>query len=124
MKKKSNTQKSLMVWIVLFLVIVGLSNIFYQDPMADIGQEMTYTALTEAVAKGDVKSVQMQGQVLTGELKDGKKFKLTNKEDKWLDSEIGIHGIEMKHELQGEMISPVHPPPNCTIASLRHLRLM
>ena len=57
MKKKTNKQKGLMVWIVLFLVVIGLSNIFYQDPMADMGQEMTYTALTEAVEKGEVKAV-------------------------------------------------------------------
>ena len=96
MKKKSNTQKSLMVWIVLFLVIVGLSNIFYQDPMADIGQEMTYTALTEAVEKGDVKSVQMQGQVLTGELKDGKKFNSFMPEEAGLVALLQQNGVEIK----------------------------
>lgn len=32
---------------------------------------------------------------------------LVNKNDKWLDSTIGIHGIEMKHELLGKMVSAV-----------------
>lgn len=32
---------------------------------------------------------------------------LTLKTDKWLDSKIGIHGIEMRHELLGEMVSEV-----------------
>ncbi len=32
---------------------------------------------------------------------------LVNHSDKWLDSKIGIHGIEMRHELLGEMVSPV-----------------
>lgn len=32
---------------------------------------------------------------------------LVSKGDKWLDSKIGIHGIEMRHELIGEMVSPV-----------------
>ena len=32
---------------------------------------------------------------------------LVAKSDSWLDKSIGIHGIEMKHELQGEMVSPV-----------------
>lgn len=32
---------------------------------------------------------------------------LVQKEDKWLDAIIGIHGIQMRHELLGEMISPV-----------------
>ncbi len=34
-------------------------------------------------------------------------LELTQKDDKWLDKEIGIHGIEMKHELLGEMVSVV-----------------
>ncbi len=34
-------------------------------------------------------------------------LELVRKDDKWLDKEIGIHGIEMKHELLGEMVSPV-----------------
>jgi hypothetical protein len=29
------------------------------------------------------------------------------KSDEWLDKQIGIHGIEMRHELLGEMVSPV-----------------
>lgn len=32
---------------------------------------------------------------------------LVLKNDKWLDSTIGIHGIQMRHELLGEMVSPV-----------------
>lgn len=32
---------------------------------------------------------------------------LVKHSDKWLDSKIGIHGIEMRHELLGEMVSPV-----------------
>lgn len=32
---------------------------------------------------------------------------LVSKSDKWLDSKIGIHGIEMRHELLGNMVSPV-----------------
>lgn len=34
-------------------------------------------------------------------------LELVNKTDGWLDKQIGIHGIEMRHELLGEMTSPV-----------------
>lgn len=34
-------------------------------------------------------------------------LELVNKSDEWLDKQIGIHGLEMKHELLGEMTSPV-----------------
>lgn len=32
---------------------------------------------------------------------------LVNHSDSWLDSKIGIHGIEMRHELLGEMVSQI-----------------
>jgi len=34
-------------------------------------------------------------------------LELVSKSDYWLDKEIGINGIELKHELLGEMVSPV-----------------
>lgn len=34
-------------------------------------------------------------------------LELVNKSDQWLDKQIGIHGLEMKHELLGKMTSPV-----------------
>ncbi len=34
-------------------------------------------------------------------------LELVNKSDEWLDKQIGINGITMKHELLGEMTSPV-----------------
>lgn len=32
---------------------------------------------------------------------------LTAKQDSWIDAKLGIHGLEMKHELTGEMVSLV-----------------
>ena len=34
-------------------------------------------------------------------------YELVSQDDLWLDKQIGIRGLEMKHELLGEMISPV-----------------
>ena len=34
-------------------------------------------------------------------------YELIQKDDKWLDKQFGIRGIEMKHELLGEQISPI-----------------
>ncbi|MBR5554394.1 hypothetical protein IKU74_00095 [bacterium] len=34
-------------------------------------------------------------------------YELVQKDDKWLDKQFGIRGIEMKHELLGEQISPI-----------------
>lgn len=34
-------------------------------------------------------------------------YELISQDDLWLNKQIGIHGLEMKHELLGEMVSPV-----------------
>ncbi len=34
-------------------------------------------------------------------------YELVQQDDLWLDKQIGIRGLEMKHELLGEMVSPV-----------------
>ncbi len=34
-------------------------------------------------------------------------YELVKQSDIWLNKQIGIHGLEMKHELLGEMVSPV-----------------
>lgn len=34
-------------------------------------------------------------------------YELVRQSDIWLNKQIGIHGLEMKHELLGEMVSPV-----------------
>ncbi len=34
-------------------------------------------------------------------------YELVQKSDKFLDNLVGVHGLEMKHELLGEMVSPV-----------------
>lgn len=34
-------------------------------------------------------------------------YELASQDDLWLDKQIGIRGLEMKHELLGEMVSPV-----------------
>ena len=34
-------------------------------------------------------------------------YELVQKKDEWLDKQFGIRGLEMKHELLGEMVSPI-----------------
>lgn len=71
---KNPLPKSLLNWILIFLVVIGISNLFYQEPRPTATENLTYTALVEKIAKDEVKSIQIQGQALTGTLKDDKKF--------------------------------------------------
>ncbi len=66
-----------------------------------IKKELRHTDIEEiwGIGRRLTKNLKRHG-VLTAE-------ELIEKTDKWLDSKIGIHGIEMRHELLGEMVSPV-----------------
>ena len=66
-----------------------------------IQQELKNTNIEEVWGIGSrlTKRLKQLGVLTTDEL--------VNKPDEWLDKQIGIHGMEMKHELLGEMVSPV-----------------
>ena len=94
MRIKNTLSKSLSVWIVLFLVVIGLSHIFYRDPKAITPRELSYSALVQHIEKGDVKSVRLQGQNLTGDLKDGQKFA------SFVPQEAGLIGLLQQNQVE------------------------
>jgi len=71
---KSNLFKSLFFWIFLFLVLAAGSSILSQNMAPTTAREVTYTNLISQVEKGEIKAVQIQGQAISGETKEGKKF--------------------------------------------------
>ncbi len=95
-KKNSAMGKSFLVWGVLFLVVIGLSNIFYTDPKQKQAEELSYTALTTAIEKGEVKNIQIQGQALSGQMKDGKAFSSFMPADAGLVPLLQKQGVEIK----------------------------
>ena len=69
--------------------------------MCDILTELKNTKIEEiwGIGKRLTDSLKKNG-IITA-------LELVNKSDSWLDKQIGIHGIELRHELLGEMTSPV-----------------
>lgn len=72
--QNDSNKKSLAVWVIIFLVVITLANIFYKPREESKAEELSYSAFVDMVKKGDVVSATMQGQLLTGELKDNKNF--------------------------------------------------
>ncbi len=95
-KKNSAMGKSFLVWVALFLVVAGLSNIFYTEPDKKQSEELTYTTVTAAVKRGEVESVQIQGQALSGKMKDGQLFSSFMPEDAGLVPLLQEKGVEIK----------------------------
>lgn len=71
---QDSRKKSLLMWIIIFLSVITLANIFYKPEGPAKPEELTYTAFVDKVKAGDIKTVQLQGPILTGTLKDDKKF--------------------------------------------------
>ena len=64
-------------------------------------EELRHTSVHEIWGIGRRLSVKMaQNGILTA-------YELVQKSDKFLDNLVGIRGLEMKHELLGEIVSPV-----------------
>ena len=73
----------------------------YQIKEQDLKEELKNTRIEE---------IWGMGRKLTTKMKKNGIFtalELVEKSDEWLDKQIGINGIEMRHELLGEMTSPV-----------------
>lgn len=79
----------------------NISDGIYLIGKQKIKKELRHTNIEEiwGIGRRLTKNLKRHG-VLTAE-------ELVEKTDKWLDSKIGIHGIEMRHELLGEMVSIV-----------------
>lgn len=79
----------------------NISDGIYLIGKRKIKKELRHTNIEEiwGIGRRLTKNLKRHG-VLTAE-------ELVEKTDKWLDSKIGIHGIEMRHELLGEMVSTV-----------------
>ena len=79
----------------------NISDGIYLIGKQKIKKELRHTNIEEiwGIGRRLTKNLKRHG-ILTAE-------ELVEKTDKWLDSKIGIHGIEMRHELLGEMVSTV-----------------
>ncbi len=69
----SQFQKNLALWLVVLLFMIALFNIFSKPPQGK-PTEIIYSDFTEAVARGDVVEVKIQGHSIAGKFKNAKTF--------------------------------------------------
>ena len=73
-------------------------------------KEISYTGLISHIEKGEIKSVQIQGKAVTGELKDGKKFTTFTPEDSGIVPLLQKNGVEIKPIIIGMFIASENVP--------------
>ena len=92
--KISSAGKSLSTWIIIFLVMAVLAHFAYAPAMKNNVEKLTYTDFTERVGKGEVASVEIQGQSVFGETNDHKKF------ETYVPAEAGLVAMLTEHNVK------------------------
>lgn len=85
--------KNLALWLTITLMVVFLFNVFNKPQHSDF--EISYSAFLDAVEKGRVVHVTIQGNNVSGALIDGKPFKTFAPEDANLISTLRKHSVEI-----------------------------
>lgn len=94
MKKKTFFGQSLFIWAALIIGVALISNYTYTAPQKEAQHEINYSDFVGQVEQGNVVSVVIQGQNLSGKLKDDKEFKT------YLPEDAGIVALLNKNKVQ------------------------
>ncbi len=76
----SQFQKNLALWLVVLLFMIALFNIFSKQATTP-HTEIIYSEFTDALQKGDVEEVKIQGHSIKGKFKNGKAFDTFSPDD-------------------------------------------
>ena len=96
MANNNNSAKhSLIMWVVIFLSVMTLANIFSSPNKMEGTEKLTYSVLVDKIKKDEVLSVEMQGQSLSGLLKNNKKFTSYAPEDAGLVALLEQHNVAL-----------------------------
>lgn len=94
MKKKTFFGQSLFIWAALIVGVALISSYTYTTPQKEAQHEINYSDFVGQVEQGNVVSVIIQGQNLSGKLKDDKEFKT------YLPEDAGIVALLNKNKVQ------------------------
>ncbi|MBQ4084731.1 MAG: ATP-dependent metallopeptidase FtsH/Yme1/Tma family protein, partial [Alphaproteobacteria bacterium] len=93
MRKKTNP---FVIWILIFLGVMLVSNLFFEPTAMKKGEEIPFSALIQKVEAGDVRSVEIQGRAVQGVLKDETSFNSYMPEESGLVPLLKEKGVEVK----------------------------
>jgi len=92
--------KNLLLWAAISLVMVVLFNMFSQPPTPQT--KLTYSEFLQRIEQGDVLSVKIQGQKITGTNVDGQRFVSYAPSDASLTDKLLENNIQVEAEPEAE----------------------
>ena len=81
MKQKNKIGRNFLLWSLIVFVVISIAQVTVPNQNNGKLQKMTYSEFVTAVEKGDIKSVEIKGQSLSGQLGDEKTFESYAPED-------------------------------------------
>jgi cell division protease FtsH len=94
----NNFSKNILLWITISLVMVVLFNLFNQPQAPQ--QKLTYTEFLQSVNRGDISSVNIQGERITGVMNDDVRFYAYNPNDPELVQTLLENNVSVEAEPQ------------------------
>jgi cell division protease FtsH len=92
----NNFTKNLAIWLIISVLMVVLFNLFSQQPSPSV--KMNYTEFLQRVNSGDILSVKIQGQSITGVTSADKRFQTFAPDDPNLVNNLINQGVQVEAE--------------------------
>lgn len=92
----NNFTKNLAIWLIISVLMVVLFNLFSQQPSPSV--KMNYTEFLQRVNSGDILSVKIQGQSITGVTSADKRFQTFAPDDPNLVDNLINQGVQVEAE--------------------------
>ena len=91
----SNFGRNLALWVIIALLLVVLFNLFQPGETKNAAESVAYSEFVSDVNKGSVRSVLIQGPVVSGTLSDGRTFQTYTPNDPSLVSRLTDKGVSV-----------------------------
>ena len=103
--------KNIAFWIILFLLMVALFNVFSNGSRTSMGREISYSDFLNRVEAGQVAAVRLDGERVYVTSVDGVAFQTVQPRNTDVLPDLREHGVEIQaapQEQSGLMLSLIH----------------
>lgn len=90
-----NFSRNLALWVIIALLVFALFNLFQGSPQRSPQNELAFTQFLNHVEAGEVRSVVIQGQKISGDLRTGENFSTYAPDDPTLVTRLREQGVSI-----------------------------
>ncbi len=91
-----NFSRNFALWVIIALLVFALFNLFQGTPQRSMQNELAFTDFLNSVESGEVKDVLIQGQQISGNMRDGRHFSTYAPDDPGLVNRLREQGVGIR----------------------------